>query len=167
MEGSVLSRKITLLLILATSFCFEMPVGAQNLDKPVLTVSGLISGEAPVDLSIQALQQLPQYDFATTTPWHDGRVQFSGVRLSDLMEFLGGKGKNAEFIALNDYRSVLPTSDFQEHAPMLAFKKDGEYMTIRDKGPLFVIYPFDDKPELKTEVFFSRSVWQVRSIEFK
>ncbi|WVT76298.1 hypothetical protein QM996_29310 (plasmid) [Sinorhizobium chiapasense] len=46
----------------------------------------------------------------------------------------------------------------------MALKQDGRYMEVADKGPLFVIYPFDDKPELKSEIYFSRSVWQVRTI---
>jgi hypothetical protein len=163
----VLLRKISVLITLMSFFCFGLPSVAQNLDKTILTVSGNISGNSSVDLSIQTLQELPQFEILTTTPWHDGKVYFGGVRLSDLMDHLGAEGTNAEFLALNDYRSVLPISDFKDHMPLLAFKKDGVYMTIRDKGPLFVIYPFDDKPELKTEVYFSRSVWQVRSIEIR
>jgi len=37
-------------------------------------------------------------------------------------------------------------------------------MSVRDKGPLFVIYPFDSKAELKSEQYYSRAAWQVRSI---
>jgi hypothetical protein len=163
----VLLRKIYILLLSLSFFCFGLPTVAQDLEKLVLTVSGNISGNTSVDLSILTLQELPQSEFVTTTPWHDGKVHFAGVRLIDLMQHLGAEGTSAEFLALNDYRSVLPISDFQDHLPLLAYKKDGDYMTVRDKGPLFVIYPFDDKPELKTEVYFSRSVWQVRSIEIR
>jgi len=38
-------------------------------------------------------------------------------------------------------------------------------MSLRDKGPIFVIYPFDKHPELLNEVVFSRSVWQVTEIK--
>ena len=38
-------------------------------------------------------------------------------------------------------------------------------MSIRDKGPIFMIYPFDKNPELYNEKYFSRSVWQIKSIE--
>ncbi|CTQ53429.1 Oxidoreductase molybdopterin binding domain protein [Roseibium album] len=140
---------------------------AEDIDKTVLTISGKISGEESVDLSIRQLTQLSRVSYTTSTPWHDGKVSFEGVLLGTLMKHVGATGENAEFIALNEYRSTLPVSDFKEHSPLLAYMKDGKYMTIRDKGPLFVIYPFDDKPELKTEVFFSRSVWQIRSIEFR
>jgi hypothetical protein len=50
---------------------------------------------------------------------------------------------------------------------ILALKRNGEYMPVRDKGPLFVIYPFDSKPELKTQTYYGRSVWQVAKIVVK
>lgn len=37
-------------------------------------------------------------------------------------------------------------------------------MSVRDKGPLFLIYPFDDNPDLFDEVYFGRSVWQIAQI---
>ena len=46
-------------------------------------------------------------------------------------------------------------------------KRDGEYMTSRDKGPLFIVYPYDSNPDLKNQKFYSRSVWQVAKIEVK
>jgi len=36
---------------------------------------------------------------------------------------------------------------------------------VRDKGPLFMIYPFDAQPELRSAVYYSRSVWQLSEIE--
>ena len=35
----------------------------------------------------------------------------------------------------------------------------------RDKGPLFVIYPFDTRPELRNAVYFSRCAWQLKAID--
>jgi hypothetical protein len=37
-------------------------------------------------------------------------------------------------------------------------------MPVSDKGPLFIIYAFDASQELKSELFYSRSAWQVRRI---
>ncbi len=40
-------------------------------------------------------------------------------------------------------------------------------MSVREKGPLVIIYPFDDKPELRDAVHYSRAIWQLRSLELK
>ena len=35
---------------------------------------------------------------------------------------------------------------------------------MRDKGPLWIMFPFDAKPELKSELIYSQSVWQLRKM---
>jgi hypothetical protein len=66
-------------------------------------------------------------------------------------------------VALNDYAVPLPMSDANSGA-IIAYKMNGEYMPVRAKGPLWIMFPFDDKPELKTEAAYSRCVWQLRRL---
>jgi hypothetical protein len=40
-------------------------------------------------------------------------------------------------------------------------------MTVRDKGPLWIVYPYDAKPEYRQELIYSRSIWQLDHIEVK
>jgi hypothetical protein len=46
-------------------------------------------------------------------------------------------------------------------------KRDGEEMPIRDKGPLFIVYPFDSAEELQSEQYYSRAVWQVKELKVR
>jgi hypothetical protein len=48
---------------------------------------------------------------------------------------------------------------------LLARLLDDEPMAVRDKGPLFIVYPFDAKSELRNALYYSRSAWQLKSIE--
>ncbi len=82
-----------------------------------------------------------------------------------LMQKVGAKGTKIEVVALNKYRTAIPVEDFARHGPILALKRNGNYMEVRDKGPLFIIYPYDAKSELKSEQYFARSAWQVRAID--
>jgi hypothetical protein len=100
----------------------------------------------------------------TTTPWYSGKVRFDGVSLSKLMDLVGARGKTAKVIALNDYTTMVPLDDFRKFPVILALKLNGEYMHIRDKGPLFIVYPYDSSPELQNQVYYSRSAWQVSKI---
>ena len=43
-------------------------------------------------------------------------------------------------------------------------KMNGKYLTPRDKGPLWVIYPRDEYPELNTKEVDHRMVWQVNAM---
>ena len=100
----------------------------------------------------------------TTTPWYSGKVRFDGVSLNKLMDLVGAKGKSARVLALNDYTTIVPIDDFDKFPVILALKMNGEYMRIRDKGPLFIVYPYDSSPELQNQIYYSRSAWQVSKI---
>jgi len=43
--------------------------------------------------------------------------------------------------ALNDYTIEVPIADAKEWPTILALKADGENMSVRDKGPLWLVYP--------------------------
>ena len=161
-------KHITFFLVFLVTLTPGFPqLHAADREKTVLTVSGRIASATPVEFSIASLESLPAAEIKTTTPWHDGEIEFAGVLLKDLIAHIQVEGTDAEVVALNDYRSTIPLSDFDEYGPILAYKQDGAYMPVRNKGPLFIIYPFDANPDLKSEIYYSRSVWQVRSIEIK
>ncbi len=142
--------------------------GAVTIAKPqgkaILIISGNIAntnadGAAQFDRDM--LEALGMETVETTTPWHDGRVRFEGVPLAKLMDVVGAKGSSITAVALNDYTSTIPMEDFRKFNVILAVKLDGKYMTVREKGPLFVIYPYDSDPELQKQTYYSRSAWQV------
>jgi hypothetical protein len=143
---------------------------AQPVAKPILTVSGKIeagSAEHVVHFDRAALEAIGTVAFETNTPWYKGPVKFEGVPLRKLMEKVGANGEKVIAVALNDYSSEIPIEDFAKYNVILALKRDGESMPVRDKGPLFVVYPYDMDPELKSQKFYSRSVWQVSRLVVK
>jgi hypothetical protein len=89
------------------------------------------------------------------------------VSLDKLMKHVGAKGQRVVAIALNDYSTEIPIEDFAKYGTILALKRDGEYMPVKDKGPLFIIYPYDSKPELKNQTYYGRSAWQVAKLIVK
>jgi hypothetical protein len=113
------------------------------------------------------LEALGMVAIETNTPWYKGVVKFEGVPLHKLMQSVGATGDRLTVIALNDYSSDLPIEDFAKYNVILALKRDGEYMPVRDKGPLFIVYPYDNAPELRSQKFYSRSVWQVSRLVVK
>ncbi len=115
------------------------------------------------------LAALPQVDIATRTPWYAEPRTFTGPLLRDLLARAGvATGPSTlRAVALNDYRVDIPIDDARRHDPIVARLLDGKPMSVREKGPLFVMYPFDAKPDLKTAVYFSRCIWQLRSLEVR
>lgn len=138
-------------------------------DEVLLTVSGAIAetnteaGEAVFDRAM--LEALDPVIIETSTIWTDGVQRFRGVPLVTLLDRLGAEGTILRALALNDYAIEIPVSDAVEGGPIIAFERNDEPMSVRDKGPLWVIYPYDAVPEYKSERIYARSIWQLVSIE--
>ena len=135
----------------------------------MLTVTGPITTSNTPDglaLDLAQLEALPQHSFTTSTTWTEGTATFQGVLLKDLMAVIGASGTSVNMTALNDYVISMPTADAKDDGPMLAYLMNGKPMSVRDKGPVWLIYPYDDNAEYRTEESYSRSIWQLARVEF-
>jgi len=111
-------------------------------DKPILEIAGSISATNKNSSAVfdrEMLESLGMETITTTTPWHKGPVTFEGVRMAKVMQLVQAKGKTVKALALNDYETQIPMEDFSKFNVILALKRDGEYMPVRDKGPLFIV----------------------------
>jgi hypothetical protein len=145
---------------------------AWALDKPrgpvVLTVTGRVRQpnaglDAQFDMAM--LERLQQHSFSTRTPWYPGPRKFTGPLLREVLEVCGAEGSNLRAFALNDYRVDLPVDDAKRYDVIVARLLDDKPMAVRDKGPLFIIYPFDAHAELRSTIYYSRSAWQLKTLE--
>lgn len=133
----------------------------------ILTVSGSISetndGEvANFDRSM--LKEMDWKSVVSFTRWTDGPTTFSGVELSSVLDAVGAEGTNIIASALNDYSVGIPVSDADAHHVLLALEMNGVPMKIRDKGPIWVIYP-QTEMQLDDPQFDEKMIWQLKSIQ--
>lgn len=111
--------------------------------------------------TIAQLQELPVLTVTTETIWTEGEQVFEGVPLSALLNELGVTEGVANVQAINDYAVDIPVEELGETAPIVAFHQNGDTMSRRTKGPLWLIYPYDDSADFQTELVYSRSIWQM------
>jgi hypothetical protein len=161
---SLLGACVALMAIVGAAYAATL---ATPSERPILTISGKIAvtnKEDTAQFDRAMLESLGLVTVETTTPWHEGKVKFEGVSMDKLMKLVGATGERVMVVALNDYTTEIPMEDFGKFNVILAIKRNGEYMAVRDKGPLFVIYPYDSSPDLKTQTYYARSAWQVAKI---
>lgn len=137
---------------------------ASNAEPPIVVVDGKTATGLPIAFTRADLEAMGTAKIVTRTPWHDGPTTFEGVLASVLMKRVGAKGDHASIAALDSYAVSVPISDFDEHGAVFAYKTNGKPMSIEDKGPLFLVYPYDADPALANETYFSRSIWQIAHI---
>ncbi|WP_249931353.1 molybdopterin-dependent oxidoreductase [Ramlibacter sp. 2FC] len=136
----------------------------------ILTVSGNIGVRNTADAAVfdaAMVRALPAHSIHTRTPWYKQAVTFKGPRLKDLLDAVGAQGKTLRIVALNDYAVEVPIEDAERFDPILSYEVDGKRLSVRDKGPLFLVYPFDSRLELKNDLYYGRSIWQISSITVK
>jgi hypothetical protein len=138
-------------------------VASELDDEPTLEISGAVKNGATT-LSRAVIERLPKRVVDTKTPWHSGVTSFEGVLMRDLLKIVEARGTRISVTALNKYSTSIPMDDFSRFDAILAYKKDGKYMTVREKGPFFIIYPYDSDPVLKADKYYNRSAWQVATI---
>ena len=144
---------------------FPAPTG-----EVLLTVSGTIAetntADGRLELDQAMLEALPQNTITTSTTWTEGTPKFQGVLVKDLIEAVGATGSTITLTAANDYQISIPMADVQDDAPLLSYLMNDNVMSLRDKGPVWMVYPYDADAKYRTEETYSRSIWQLTQISF-
>ncbi|WP_043540224.1 hypothetical protein [Salinarimonas rosea] len=162
---------LALLLVLATALLAAVLSAAPAAAQDVLVARWVDAegGEiARRGFDLAALDALDPIAIETTTPWTEGVGRFEGARLGALaaLEPDAGEIAEARLTALNDYTIEVPAQDWSTWDPVLATRLDGTRMRVRDRGPIWLVYPLDADPALRTQRYHARMIWQVREVVF-
>lgn len=161
-RSAAISAFLALSAMLPAHAELALPAG-----EPVLTVKGNITdtntdGAATFDMAM--LQALPATEFATSTNWTEGVKTFRGVPLKALLQSLGASGATITATALNNYSVDIPMEALTDEAPIVAYTIDGETFSRRDKGPLWIVFPYDSSTDYQTELVYGWSIWQLADL---
>ncbi|WP_138935054.1 molybdopterin-dependent oxidoreductase [Roseovarius arcticus] len=120
---------------------------------------------ASESLSLDDLLAMPQSTVTTKNDYVDDTTEFSGPALKDLLvRYDIGPDETLTLRAINDFSVSVPAADAYQYNVILALFSNGEKLTSRDKGPIWVIYPMSDHEELRDDIYNSRIIWQLTSI---
>jgi hypothetical protein len=160
-----LAMSVTLAVLCAPAALADHWV--QHKGSVILTVTGAISHSnvtPMVHFDMDRLQQIPRHVVRTSNPWQQEEAEYEGVLLRDLLAAVGSTGSVMTIYALDGYREDISAADAKTIDVILAYKQDGQYLPVRGKGPLFVVFPFSEHPALLTDTRREQSVWQVNKI---
>lgn len=167
LRADAMSRRVMMTsAIMAGTF----PRLAQARTRPLLTVVSPDASRQSYDEI--ALAALPWHDIATHTVWTEGIQYFRGPLLRDLLLQTGTTALDLAqriltLTALNDFVLDIPASDAFAFDPIVARTVNGQPMQVRDKGPLWLVYPRDTTPVLQAPEYDERWIWQLSLIEIK
>ncbi len=150
----------------ALALCIAAPALA---GQPIYSVTGGIATEQGAVRAIAAedFEKIGVTEIKTKVlTMGDGERTVKGVLARDLLDYVGAKGENMKITALDGYQIDVPVTDIETYDVVIATEIDGKALSVRDKGPAWLIYPVSSHRELDDTVYESRSVWQIKSIEF-
>ncbi|OUS06808.1 hypothetical protein A9Q96_08560 [Rhodobacterales bacterium 52_120_T64] len=125
-----------------------------------------VSDNAIVELTEEDLLAMEQFTVLTENEFVDGLVEFTGPLARDVIAFLNAsEAETLRFTAVNDYAVEVPMSDLLNYDVIFAMTQNGTRFSIRDKGPIWVIYPMSDNVELQDRVYNDRLIWQLVKID--
>ncbi len=146
----------------------HIPKGCRQ--NAFLTISGKIgktmdlAGNA-YEMSEREFLGLPQSMVTTSTAWTP-KSDFAGPLLSNILSEVDAKGTKLRLIALDNFSVEVDADYLEKYGTILAVSKNGVRLTIRDFGPIFVMFPRDSfKEQLDTPAAASYLVWQLCGIQ--
>lgn len=139
----------------------SLPLAAQ--DPSALQVTG--TNGVAVTFSLADLDALDQVMITTTTIWTEGEITFTGPSLQAVLRMAEIVSPNLTFTALNDYAIEMSAPEADAIYPILATRMDGQLMSVREKGPFWIVFPYDSDPSFQTETIYSQSIWQLDRID--
>ncbi len=154
-----------------SSYAREDPAPLPPASGPVLlTVTGAIArtnapGRAEFDRAM--LEALGVESLTTSSSWTDGVQRFEGVRASKVLAAVGARGNAVRATAVNEYVAEIAVETIEAYPVLLALRQNGDVLTARDKGPIWIVFPRDDYPWLDDPRVDLQWVWQLKTIDVR
>jgi len=164
---------------------------AAELEKPagqvVLTVVGAIeaTNRGPFDefedgflkyherkfdraatFDLAMLEALGMHELTVTYDAWPRPFRFEGPWLKDLLAAAGATGKDIAVLALDGFASDIGAADVAAYDWLVAIKRDGRYLDIGQRGPIWLVYARRDGKAIGAEDE-QRWPWAVFLIEVK
>lgn len=125
-----------------------------------------VSDGTVVNLSEDDLLAMEQFTVLTENEFVDGLAEFTGPLARDVIAFLNASDiEMLRLTAVNDYAVEVPMSDLLEYDVIFAMTQNGTRFSVRDKGPIWVIYPMTENEELQDRVYNDRLIWQLVKVD--
>jgi hypothetical protein len=110
------------------------------------------------------LGALPQVEFTTRTLWTRTPNRYGGPSLRAVLAAVGAGGGRIHATAANAYRVEIDRRLIGGGMPIVARRIDGAPFGVRARGPLWMMFPFDDRPDLRTETVYAQCIWHLTDL---
>ncbi len=153
-----MSHLITFILALSFS-----TVSLAITDEVVLTI--FEEGEPLQKYSQKMLDVHPEsFSLSTMTPWTNAVDQYKAIPLKSILGSIINKYDTLHLKAENGFEVHENIRFLLDADAFLAFKKNGQFMRLRDKGPVWLLFPYSQRPKLDDAFHNQVAVWMLYEV---
>ena len=109
------------------------------------------SFDSVAEFDLAMLETLGMHQYEVNYEEWPETILFEGPRLSDLLELVGADPTKVTVVALDGFASELSKEDLVSHDWIAAIKRDGEYLNLGQRGPVWVVYDPGPDKEITSE----------------
>jgi hypothetical protein len=152
--------------VISTSSITEKTNKVAVKNDTLLSIQALANSgcESAVQLNSAELLALPQQQFMTHHSWSDKAETFSGPLLQDVLNTTCNNSEKIKLTALNDYAIDMDFNEVKKYQPIIALSVNGKRLSVREKGPLWVMLPLDEH-KITDRSLDGIMIWQLSDIE--
>ncbi|WP_147307899.1 hypothetical protein [Fulvimarina endophytica] len=137
------------------------------MDKPDAPVIAIAGPSGPVrTVSREDLAGLEQTVLTTHMPWSPEVHHLEGPSLARFVSSFTQKDAADEISieAIDGFIVTAPIAELVADGAVLVIRQDGDFLPVSAKGPAFVMFPFEERPEIADRSRFGRCIWQITRI---
>jgi hypothetical protein len=149
--------------LIAAAGLLTLVSSASLAQETALTVT---DGTRTVTLDMAEIEALPQQAFETSTVWTEGVQVFSGPSMQSVLQEAGFSGVTVLAEALDGYSVEIPRDRLTGDGGILAVRMDGAPLPEK-KAPYWIVFPYDQSPEINDKDHQDWSVWAVTKLTVK
>jgi hypothetical protein len=168
MQGYLRRRGAVAALLMAMTAGLAQGASAEDAVRLGVSTPAATAAEFTLD----ELRAMGETRFATSTPFTKGEQEFVGVTGAQIVAAMEAKGakvdaKSVLAVANNDYSIVIPFEVFAQPTTLVAFAQNGSPMSVRDKGPFWIVFPYDSDAKFVSSSYQSYSIWGLERLDFQ
>lgn len=163
--------KIWLALFMLMLSAYGNPIYAADADAgdKMISLSGALLEQIPKRMSVRQIEQLaPLAEVTMYDPWDKRTERYQGILMNEFVRKLGQPGiKELLLSAIDEYQVTFHENEWQQFRIMIVTRVNGEYLSVREKGPMKIIFPDYEMSNKSYELNRPKWLWMINRIEFK
>lgn len=155
-------------LFLLLSLLFSWSLNAQQMERKI-RLMGKVKIDVPKRQSVTEINRgLTFIEEEVYNPYEKRSDVYGGILFNDFVaKYAQDDVTEVRLIAVDDYSIIIPKDEWSSKRILLSSQLNHKTTSIKEKGPLRIVFPDYDPKLKKYQINLPMWVWMITKIEFR